>query len=98
MPGDLEGSPALTFAPLPDLGEGRARTGSLRAMMERRYEAYKTHVVKPFFREHIARLDRQIVLIDAMQALNAGPGAARRPRTRASPKSSAVSAPAAATF
>ncbi len=44
-------------------------------MMERRYEAYKTHVVKPFFREHITRLDRQIVLIDAMQALNAGPGA-----------------------
>ena len=44
-------------------------------MMERRYEAYKTHVVKPFFREHVARLDRQIVLIDAMQALNAGPWA-----------------------
>jgi predicted YcjX-like family ATPase len=43
--------------------------------MERRYEAYKTHVVKPFFREHIARLDRQIVLIDALQALNAGHGA-----------------------
>jgi predicted YcjX-like family ATPase len=75
MPGDLEGSPALTFAPLPGLGNTRARTGSLHAMMERRYEAYKTHVVKPFFREHIARLDRQIVLIDAMQALNAGPGA-----------------------
>ena len=75
MPGDLEGSPALTFAPLPDLDKGRARPGSLRAMMERRYEAYKTHVVKPFFREHVARLDRQIVLIDAMQALNAGPAA-----------------------
>ena len=75
MPGDLEGSPALTFAPLPDLGDERPRPGSLHAMMERRYEAYKTHVVKPFFREHIARLDRQIVLIDAMQALNAGPAA-----------------------
>ncbi|MGI6853418.1 YcjX family protein [Mesorhizobium sp. 1B3] len=75
MPGDLEGSPALTFAPLPDLGQGGARPGSLQAMMERRYEAYKTHVVKPFFREHVARLDRQIVLIDAMQALNAGPAA-----------------------
>lgn len=75
MPGDLEGSPALTFAPLPNLGPGRARPGSLQAMMERRYEAYKTHVVKPFFREHVARLDRQIVLIDAMQALNAGPAA-----------------------
>ena len=75
MPGDLEGSPALTFAPLPGLHDRRPRSGSLHAMMERRYEAYKTHVVKPFFREHIARLDRQIVLIDAMQALNAGPGA-----------------------
>src|SRR5690606_33119498 len=63
------------FAPLPDLGEERARAGSLHAMLERRYEAYKTHVVKPFFREHVARLDRQIVLIDALQALNAGPGA-----------------------
>lgn len=73
MPGDLDGSPALTFAPLP--AQGRARPGSLHAMMERRYEAYKTHVVKPFFREHIARLDRQIVLIDALQALNAGSGA-----------------------
>ena len=75
MPGDLEGSPALTFAPLPKLQGRRARSGSLHAMMERRYEAYKTHVVKPFFREHITRLDRQIVLIDAMQAMNAGPGA-----------------------
>jgi len=75
MPGDMDGSPALTFAPLPGLSDARPRSGSLQAMMERRYEAYKTHVVKPFFREHITRLDRQIVLIDAMQALNAGPGA-----------------------
>ncbi len=75
MPGDLDGSPALTFSPLTRLAEGRPRSGSLQAMMERRYEAYKTHVVRPFFREHIARLDRQIVLVDAMQALNAGAGA-----------------------
>lgn len=72
MPGDLDGSPALTFAPLKMSDEIRSKPGSMRAMMERRYEAYKTHVVKPFFRDHIARLDRQIVLIDAMQALNAG--------------------------
>ncbi|MFQ0814460.1 amino acid regulated cytosolic protein [Brucella anthropi] len=72
MPGDLEGSPALTFAPLPDLKPDDLKPGSLGAMMERRYEAYKTYVIKPFFREHIARLDRQIVLIDAMQAMNAG--------------------------
>ncbi|HLP68615.1 MAG TPA: YcjX family protein, partial [Rhizobium sp.] len=75
MPGDLDGSPALTFAPLPDLPDTRAPKGSLRAMMERRYEAYKTVVVKPFFREHFARLDRQIVLVDALQAINRGPEA-----------------------
>ncbi|MBP0439770.1 YcjX family protein [Tianweitania sediminis] len=76
MPGDLEGSPALTFAPLPGLDDARRpRPGSLHAMMARRFEAYKTHVVKPFFREHVTRLDRQIVLVDAMQAMNAGAGA-----------------------
>jgi len=75
MPGELEGSPALTFSPLPVAEGVVAKPGSLLAMMQRRYEAYKTHVVKPFFRSHIARLDRQIVLVDAMQALNAGPWA-----------------------
>ncbi|CAA0093939.1 putative protein YcjX [Starkeya nomas] len=75
MPGDLEGSPALTFAPL-DLPEGaEAPSGSLHAMMERRFEAYKERVVRPFFRDHFARLDRQIVLIDVLSALNAGPAA-----------------------
>jgi predicted YcjX-like family ATPase len=74
MPGDLDGSPALTFSPL-DLA-GRAITpGSLAAMMARRYEAYKAAVVRPFFRDHFARLDRQIVLVDALEALNAGPEA-----------------------
>lgn len=75
MPGDLEGSPALTFAPL-DLAEGTdAPAGSLHAMMERRFEAYKERIVRPFFRDHFARLDRQIVLIDVLSALNAGPAA-----------------------
>jgi predicted YcjX-like family ATPase len=44
-------------------------------LLARRYEAYKTVVVKPFFREHFARLDRQILLVDVMQAINAGPEA-----------------------
>lgn len=76
MPGDLENSPALTFAPL-DLPEfpGEPVPGSLRAMMERRYEAYRSTVVRPFFRHHFARLDRQIVLVDALSSLNAGPEA-----------------------
>ncbi|MDB5505440.1 MAG: Amino acid regulated cytosolic protein [Devosia sp.] len=74
MPGDLEGTPALTFAPLPAQTQ-QVRRGTLYALMEERYEAYKRIVVRPFFRNHFARLDRQIVLVDALRALNAGPEA-----------------------
>ncbi len=75
MPGDLAGSPAVTFAPL-DLPRGeQAPSGSLWAMMAARYEAYRAKVVRPFFREHFARLDRQIVLADALSAINSGPEA-----------------------
>ena len=42
-------------------------------MLERRFDSYKTHVVKPFFRDHFSRLDRQIVLGDVLSALNCGP-------------------------
>ncbi|MGC2810051.1 MAG: YcjX family protein, partial [Bradyrhizobium sp.] len=75
MPGNLAGSPALTFAPLDLPADGTAPPGSLWAMMMRRYEAYKDVVVRPFFRDHFARLDRQIVLVDALAAFNAGPEA-----------------------
>jgi predicted YcjX-like family ATPase len=72
MPGDLEGSPALTFSPLPD---APAKRGSLYREFGRRFEAYKAKVVKPFFRDHFARIDRQIVLIDALGAIHHGPQA-----------------------
>lgn len=75
MPGDLEGSPALTFAPLGLSPGAEIRDGSLAAMMARRYESYKDVLVRPFFRDHFARLDRQVVLVDALAAFNAGPGA-----------------------
>jgi len=75
MPGNLANSPALTFAPLDVATRGSAPEGSLWAMMVRRYEAYKDAVVRPFFRDHFARLDRQIVLVDALAAFNSGPEA-----------------------
>ena len=46
-------------------------------MMRRRYDAYRDVVVRPFFRDHFARLDRQIVLVDALAALDGGPEAVR---------------------
>jgi hypothetical protein len=77
LPGDLAGSPLLTFFPLPPMAAGSTARGSLGAMLARRYESYKAHVVKPFFRDHFARLDRQIVLIDALSAVNGGSAALR---------------------
>ncbi|QFT72056.1 hypothetical protein FIU92_03385 [Ruegeria sp. THAF33] len=73
LPGDLAGSPVLTFAPLVVSGPSRRRT--LQREMERRYEAYKAQVVKPFFRDHFSRIDRQVVLVDALGAIHKGPQA-----------------------
>jgi uncharacterized protein len=75
MPGDLDGSPALTFAPLDLPADTERKSGSLWSMMRRRFEAYKDVVVRPFFVDHFQRLDRQIVLVDALAAFNAGPHA-----------------------
>ncbi|MEO1306394.1 MAG: YcjX family protein [Pseudomonadota bacterium] len=72
LPGDLAGSPVLTFAPLPPSSAPR---GSLAREMARRYEAYKREVAKPFFRDHFSRIDRQVVLVDVLGAIHAGPAA-----------------------
>ena len=77
MPGDLAGSPALTFAPLTPPAGGEPLSGTVWSMMRRRYDSYRDAVVRPFFRDHFARLDRQIVLVDVLAALDAGPEAMR---------------------
>lgn len=73
LPGEMEGSPALTFAPLPE--PVRAGRGSLWRSFESRFEAYKARVVKPFFRDYFSKIDRQVVLVDVLGAIHAGPKA-----------------------
>lgn len=73
LPGDLAGSPVLTFAPLPR--PDSLSRGGLWRELERRFEAYKSRVVQPFFRDHFARIDRQIVLCDVLGAIHGGPAA-----------------------
>lgn len=73
LPGDLAGSPVLTFAPLPK--PASTPRNSLWREMDRRFEAYKSKVVQPFFREHFARIDRQVVLVDVLGAIHQGPRA-----------------------
>jgi predicted YcjX-like family ATPase len=60
----------LPFCPLPP---GPAPPGSLRDLMQRRYDRYRAEVVAPFYRDHFSRFDRQIVLVDLLSTLNRGP-------------------------
>ena len=77
LPGELEGSPALTFAPMLPPGQttGEGRPGPVWREFQRRFDAYKARVVRPFFRDHFARIDRQVVLTDVLGAIHAGPPA-----------------------
>jgi predicted YcjX-like family ATPase len=73
LPGDLAGSPVLTFAPLPR--PAASPRGSLWREMERRFDGYRQQVAAPFFRNHFSRIDRQVVLIDVLDAIHRGPRA-----------------------
>jgi hypothetical protein len=70
-PGGLEGDAVLRFCPLPP---GETRVGTNRARMAERFERYREEVVRRFYEEHFSRFDRQIVLVDLLSSLNAGPG------------------------
>ena len=69
LPGELEGTPLMTFFPL------EASTGSLAPELSLRFETFRKSVVRQFYSRHFGILDRQIVLVDALDVLNAGPDA-----------------------
>src|SRR5262249_34888840 len=65
--------PFLWFAPLdlPPTVEQPA-AGTLAALMERRFEAYKAEIVTPFYEQYFRLYSRQVVLVDVLGALLAG--------------------------
>ena len=75
MPGDLDGAPMLEFFPLGAPPSAAIAPTSLYAELERRFEAYKHHVVRGFYERHFARFDRQIVLVDLLSVLEGGEAA-----------------------
>jgi predicted YcjX-like family ATPase len=72
MAGDLEGAPLLEFCPILAPPPPNAKSTSFYVQMRQRYESYKEHVVRKFYREHFASFDRQIVLVDALMGFNTG--------------------------
>ena len=79
LPGDLEGSPLLTWFPLLHVPAGdlekldkRPIDDSYFQVLKQRYYAYVTEVVKPFYQQYFRHFDRQVVLVDSLTALNKG--------------------------
>ncbi len=70
---DLQ-APVLNFCPLETPGAARPR-GSLHAAMAERYDAYRRKIVREFYERHFTDFDRQIVLVDLLRSLTAGPAA-----------------------
>ena len=64
---------AFRFCPLRLAPGATAKFGSLAEAMAQRFERYKIEIVSPFYRDIFSRFDRQLVLVDVIGALNAGP-------------------------
>jgi predicted YcjX-like family ATPase len=75
LPGEYVGAPMLQFVPWAwHEPVAEPAEGSMYATLAHRYEQYKRHLVRGFYKEHFSGFDRQIVLVDCLQALNAGSG------------------------
>lgn len=79
IPGLVDDPRILCFIPLLKCGsytEGQlsaAADNSYFKVCESRYQSYIKELVEPFYKAFISRIDRQLVLVDVVNALNAGP-------------------------
>ena len=73
VPGELAGAPMLQLFPL--LPEQLLQRSALQDKLVQHYDSYCKHVIKPFYQRHFASLDRQVILVDCLSALNAGAAA-----------------------
>ncbi|WP_290611133.1 YcjX family protein [Arsukibacterium sp. UBA3155] len=73
VPGELAGAPMLQLIPL--LPEQLNENSALLKKLTDHYQSYRDYVVKPFYKQHFSQLDRQVVLVDCLSALNAGAAA-----------------------
>lgn len=70
LPGELAGTPLLQLFPL--LPNQLAQPSKLLQRLQRHFQSYQQLVVTPFYQQYFASLDRQVVLVDCLSALNAG--------------------------
>lgn len=79
IPGEIPDADILCFIPLLKVGsytEGQlaaANKNSYYKLCEQRYKRYIKELVDPFYNDFFSRIDRQLVLVDVINALNSGP-------------------------
>ncbi len=79
IPGDLKDVSVLGFVPLlkaASYTEGQLNAASENSyfkVCESRYKQYVKELVEPFYKTFFSRIDRQLILVDVVGALNAGP-------------------------
>lgn len=75
LPGHEDPEPLTLLFPIiagvDDFSQPPPKKSALAEMM-RRFERYRDELVKPFYRRHFARFDRQLVLVDCLKTLNRG--------------------------
>ncbi len=67
-PGTMRHSPVLRLVPLPKTLRG----GRLGKKLKSRFKAYNKKVVRPFYKNYFANIDRQIVMVDVLHTLELG--------------------------
>ena len=78
LPGEYENTPLLAFFPLLHISEAghsellKSSADSAYHVLNQRYQEYVSKVVKPFYKDYFSRFDRQLVLVDCLNALNHG--------------------------
>ena len=70
LPAELAGTPLLWVLPL--LPTQLNADTPLYARLKRQFVSYQQRVIKPFYQDYFAGLDRQVVLVDCLGALNQG--------------------------
>jgi hypothetical protein len=79
IPGAIEDANILCFIPLLKAGsytEGQLNSASDNCYFKvcsRRYKRYIKELVEPFYKTFFRRIDRQLILVDVVGALNSGP-------------------------
>ncbi|SES96418.1 YcjX family protein [Thorsellia anophelis] len=79
LPGEYQDAPVLAFFPWPIHQNAINESDwlsppkeSLLHKLQTRYKEYCHSIIKPFYENYFSKFDRQVVLIDCLQALNQG--------------------------